>query len=563
MFAVSAQPASPPTASAGPSSRVWTAPPFVLAVALFGVVCALQYLNGAYQSERGLHSDEAAHLLNGMLLRDYLREGVGQNPVAFAQAFYLHYPKIAPFMWPPLLHVTLGLAMLPGWPPGPTALVVLAACSTWIAWRLFAVVTLFSSRAVAVGAVALLLVLPVIQELTAAVMIDILVAATALEAVWWLGRFAHTGSIRHAVCFGIMTSLACAAKGNGLSVVIAPVVLLGLGHLDLLRRSGLYLAAAMTVVLAAPWLGLALWLGESADFGAATPAMMAHRLQFYAGYLADQLGLVATLFAVGGLIAAVTRWSPLAGDRAAMAHAVVALLGGTLVFHVLNPHVVSDGRYVALALAPLIALAALGVEATVARLAALPARRMALAATLMAALAAGRAFAEPRFVAQPPLGYGAVMTFLDDRHALAGHRVLIVSNEQGEGAGVADVAVRGLRPAATVLRGSKVLATDDWMGRNFRLRYETPEAALAALEAMHVDYVVLDGAPDTQVLGYWSLIHTLVTTRADRIEKMLERPVDAVNGPLRPLTLYRLKFRAPGPPAPIVMTPSPRSIFGY
>ncbi|MCC6990859.1 MAG: hypothetical protein IT181_17765, partial [Acidobacteria bacterium] len=93
-------------------------PSFTVAVVLFGVVLAWQYLGGAYASERGLHSDEAAHLLNGLLLRDYLREGLGQDPMAFAQAFYAHYPKIAPFMWPPLLHVMLGVAMLAGGPPG-------------------------------------------------------------------------------------------------------------------------------------------------------------------------------------------------------------------------------------------------------------------------------------------------------------------------------------------------------------------------------------------------------------------------------------------------------------
>lgn len=557
-----APPVLPPPGSAGSWRRSWTAPSAASAALIFGVVLGLQYLTGAYASERGLHSDEAAHLLNGVLLRDYVRDGLGQDPVAFAQTFYSHYPKIAPLVWPPLFHVMLGVAMLAGWPPGPTALVVLALCTTWMAWRLLAIVATFSSRTAAAGAVALLLTTPSVAELTGAVMIDVLVAATAMEAVWWLGRFAHSGRTRDAVIFGVMAALACAAKGNGLSVVLAPMTLVALGRADLLRRPGLYVAAAVTVVLAGPWLGLALWLGEPADFGAATPAMMAQRAAFYVVYLWNQLGLVVALLASVGLGAAMTRRSPLSREHAAMALALVALVGGALLFHVVNPHFVSDGRYITLALPPLIALAALGVTTAVYALGAPPARRTALAGAVMVALAAGRVVASPPLEAQPPLGYGVVMTFLDDRQTLAGHRVLIVSNERGEGAGVADVAVRGLHPAPTVLRGSKVLATDDWMGRNFRLRYETPEAVLAALEAMHVDYLVLDSAPDTHALGYWPLVHTLVTTRGDRIEKILERPVDAVTGPLRPLTLYRLKFRAPGPPAPVGMTPSPPPVFG-
>ncbi len=546
-----------------PHPPLWSAVPSVaVAVVLFGVVLACQYLGGAYASERGLHSDEAAHLLNGLLLRDYLREGLGQDPMAFAQTFYAHYPKIAPFMWPPLLHVLLGVAMLAGWPPGPTALVVLAACTTWIGWRLVAVVTALASRAVAIGAVVLLLGMPAVAELTGTVMIDIVVAAIALEAAWWLARFADTGRMRHAVCFGVTTGLACAAKGNGLSVVLAPLVLLTLGRVDLLRRPGLYVAAAVTAVLAAPWLVLAFWLGEPADFGAATPAMMAGRLQFYLGYLASQLGPLAALAAAVGLVATVTRRARLAREQAALAEALVALVGGALLFHVLNPHVVSAGRYIALALAPLVALAALGVTAAGALFPTAPRTQAALAGSLMLALAAERAVTAPRPGAQPPLGYRAVMTFLDDADALAGRRILIVSNELGEGAGVADAATRSRQPAPTILRGSKLLASDDWMGRNFRLRYEQPEAILAALETMHVDYLLLDGAADARALPYWPQVHTLVTTHGDRFDKVFERPVDAVSGPLRPLTLYRLKFRAPGPPAGIDMAPSPPTLFG-
>ena len=65
--------------------------------------------------------------MNALLLRDYLTHALGQNPLAFAEAYYLSYPKIAPLMWPPFFHGALGLFLLPGWAAHPAALCFLAS----------------------------------------------------------------------------------------------------------------------------------------------------------------------------------------------------------------------------------------------------------------------------------------------------------------------------------------------------------------------------------------------------------------------------------------------------
>jgi hypothetical protein len=61
-----------------------------LVVGLFflAAVIALQWSVGAYRSEQG-NFDEALHFMNGLLVRDYLVEGLGQNPIAFAENYYL------------------------------------------------------------------------------------------------------------------------------------------------------------------------------------------------------------------------------------------------------------------------------------------------------------------------------------------------------------------------------------------------------------------------------------------------------------------------------------------
>jgi hypothetical protein len=50
---------------------------------------------GAYKQARH-YSDEAAHFMNGLLIRDYLTQGLGNNPMHFAEQYYLSYPKLRP-----------------------------------------------------------------------------------------------------------------------------------------------------------------------------------------------------------------------------------------------------------------------------------------------------------------------------------------------------------------------------------------------------------------------------------------------------------------------------------
>jgi len=69
---------------------------------LWAFAVAVQLWLGAYQVDLGNHPDESVHFLNALVLRDYLTNSFGTNPVSFASNYYLHYPKIAPLVWPPL-----------------------------------------------------------------------------------------------------------------------------------------------------------------------------------------------------------------------------------------------------------------------------------------------------------------------------------------------------------------------------------------------------------------------------------------------------------------------------
>jgi len=519
-----------------------------LATLLLAVTVGIQLRTGAYETERGLYSDESAHFMNALLFRDYVYAGIGRNPLDFAKEYYLHYPKIAPLMWPPLFHVALGVFLLPGWPPDAAALFLLAAIAAWTAWRLYRIVLTLSGPAAAACAAGIFLLAPAVVDLTSSVMLDLVLAALALEATYWLARFASSGRLREGAVFGLFAALCCLTKGNGVALVLAPALLIVLtGRYGLLRRSGLYAAAAMVIVLAAPLLIVSYRLDAAiGDFGPVTPGVVLERTRFYARYIVEQLGIVPVIFALIG-IAAAARRTENARSEPPWSQALVALTGAAFLFHVISPHMSYAGRHMTLALAPLLALTMAGVT-TVGRFAAPPGRRKAVEAVLLALVAGTFLLAHPALAVRKPLGYRDAVTALQSSDRLAGRTMLIVSDEGGEGALVTEVAARRSDPAPTVIRGTKFLASDDWAGHHFKMTFQSTAALMQELEDLHVDYVLFDSSAAAARLPFWNQARDLLASHADRFALTYANVSNLEMGPTRPLALYRLLYQSPGPP---------------
>src|SRR5579862_2100975 len=130
-------------------------PSLVIFAAFFACAVLLQVWMGAFNVERGFYSDDAAHFMNGLVIRDYVYQAFGTNPVRFAEQYYLSYPKIAPLMWPPLFHVVLGVWLLPGWPAAPASLLLISLATAWTAWRLERMVRVLAGWTSALVAAAL------------------------------------------------------------------------------------------------------------------------------------------------------------------------------------------------------------------------------------------------------------------------------------------------------------------------------------------------------------------------------------------------------------------------
>jgi hypothetical protein len=93
-------------------------------------------------------------------------------------------------------------------------------------------------------------------------------------------------------------------------------------------------------------------------------------------------------------------------------------------------------------------------------------------------------------------------------------RVLIASDSVGEGAFVAEIAMREHRPGHFVERGSKVLAEGDFMGNQYQLKFHTPAELMTFLDAGTDRLIILDAPPDP--LEHVQLIRRTILEYPDR-----------------------------------------------
>src|SRR5258708_27805292 len=162
------------------------------------------------------------------------------------------------------------------------------------------------------------------------------------------------------------------------------------------------------------------------------------------------------------------------------------------------------------AVPPLFGLAALAIDRIVEWMHA-PNWDDTLKAAVLGVFALAFLMAKPGLAAVRPLGFNDAVEALESHGGLAGRRILVVSDEAGEGAFVSSPAIRGAKPAPIVIRGSKLLASGDWMDHDFRLLFASPAAIEQELEDLHVDYLVLDSSDDGRRQRFWKQVDEMLT----------------------------------------------------
>jgi hypothetical protein len=455
--------------------------------------------------------------MNGLVIRDYVHDGLGESPMHFAEGYYLQYPKIAPLMWPPLFHVTLGLLLLPGWSPQTVSLMLIAAFGAWTAWRLSRIVEQATDAPTGYVAAGLFAATTLVIDMTSVVMLDIVVAALALEATYWLALFFERRQRRHAIAFGIAAACCCLTKGNGLTTVLVPPLAIALtGNFRIIRDPGLWIAGALVTLLALPLLVYSFSVDSAmGGYSAVSAGQAWARANSYSRGFLLQFGVLLIVFACLGILMEWRR--PTTSARSSLPRLMAALFIAGLMFHAFTPHEAAGLRYMTLGVAPILALATIGVR-SVSRALVFKQWR-AVNVTLLGLMIFNFVLARPAVAYHEPLGYRDVVRYLDDQNWLAARRSLVVSNETGEGAFVAEVATLHRTPAPTVVRGSKLIAFSNWGGEKFRLNLKSPSALLERLEELHIETVVIDRSVR---LPYSALVDDTITSYPLFFERVLE-----------------------------------------
>lgn len=462
------------------------------------LVLALQWGAGAYANSFGGNPDEAAHFVSSVLVRDFLG-ALGQgHPGEFARRFYVFYPKVGIGNWPPLLYAALGCWFLVFGASKASALVFTALVAAATATVIYRCGARLMSGGAGLFAAALFLLLPLTQESSDRVMTEHLVTLFILLSVLQYARFAASRTLRDALGFGALATVALLTRGSAWALLFVPPLAMAFSRdVRLLLNWRLWTSAVLVLFLAVPWYVLTRGMSNGAmvGTGGAPHAFFVAAIVKFPWFVWRAAGTIATLLALLGA------WRVLIADRTQPAQpawaALIAGLLGVLLIQCIVPASI-ETRFMVQLLPYFCLFCAAGVRVL---LQCLPARMMAAPSPFLNAglwvlagpIVMAPVFEIPRSVGNG--GYQQIAAALAPELQAARHpAVLMVSDSIGEGSMVAEIALRDPRPHTLVLRGSKILVDEDWLGRSSRERFGTPDALRSLLDSIPVGVVIVDTA---------------------------------------------------------------------
>ncbi len=475
-----------PDSRPGPPGRasglVW----FVLyfLIALLG-----RWQVGALNEDFGAFEDEASHMVTSAMMRGYATSFSPAHPIAYVEDYYLHYPKVASGQWPPVLHSYYGAWMIPF---GVSRWVLLLASVSIAALAASATRSLaLRTRAKAVApwlGVGLLLI-PLVQELSAAPMTELLIGALGAYGVLQFSKYLRTGKARDAWLYGLITLIAVWTKGNGTGLIA--VALLAPWFAGRPQR---WLTAGTVGSGLLVGLGGGAWYMATMHFSQTTWAGQDRTLTEYA-QAAGRFYSTELWWVVGSIVGGLALLGWLTGWRQEQRRddtaAATAWLLGLSACHLFIRTGI-EARHVASALPVVLVLAGQGALEFY-RWIGWRERPQAWWAT--GTLAVGllcQAWAPAHGVHR---GYQAAVAEVLSRPDGDQAPWLVASDALGEGLVVAEAVLHDPRhERLQVLRGSKVLARDGWLGQGYRLVNGTEEELRAFLQRVPVGYVFFDRA---------------------------------------------------------------------
>ena len=501
---------------------------------LFAVTLLLQWASGAYSAALGIEPDESSHYVTGVMIHDYIARGLPGNPLTFAKEFYLHYPRVAFGLWPPLFHVWSGIWMLVFGTGRSSVMFMLAALTTTWAWVFYRI-----GRPVfgVIGAVlpALLLVcLPLSQKSTSAVMLDVPVALMMLLAMGAYARYLETDKTRDALAFGLYAAVAMLVKYNALALALVPplcVVITGRHYLW--RSKRFWLPAAVVLVVAGPWYlftrRLVLYAADPGSLAPAGPDVAANAK----GILFVASPVVFVLALIGSLVLLLNhrrRLTVETTNNSSLYAVAASIVLAVFLFHSAYP--LFEARYLLPAAPALFILS----WPTISYIRSVSGRRR-WAATSALIIIVALHLATSFFV---PVKHTRAYVKAAEEVLISGlphHGGVLVSAEAiGEGMLTAEFVMHDRRPDHYIVRASKVLATQTLMGDKYQFKYKTPEELMTALDAIPISTVVIQQCPK----GKCGEHENLITQTAQRYPERWRLSSIIPSETESPILIYRI-----------------------
>lgn len=494
-------------------------------VAPFALFCAATLMSsiyhGAFHGEFGGHPDEAGHYVTGLMVHDYLVSGHYLRPLEFAENFYIHYPKVALGHWPPLFYVVEALWMVLFSPSRISLVFLTSTIAGCLGWAVYSFLDSDFGKPVSTVAGVTLCCLPLVQTFTGMVMTDILVSLLCFASAVYFGRFLETEASIDVLIFGLLAATAIMTKGSGIVLAFVPVFAILLTRKwRLWLRPALWGSAALVAILCGPWY----WLTRKMVSGAfARPSLSlsytSSAIGFYALHLFSALGGLMSLFAVIGLIATVSGFlgnRPPAGRWAA----IMGLFFGTFVLCAIIPTDL-ESRYLLSAVPAGVVIAVAGVAYLETRFSL---ARFKPVLIVCAVCLVGAITRDVRAAYTPSFGFGRIAESILALYPASKYPVILVcSDANGEGMFISEFAMLDKRPGRVVLRGSKVLASSNWNGGDYRPYFQTVRETLHYLKSIPVDVVVLDDSVQPQ--EHQRLLQTALSSTNSGWEISAEYPV--------------------------------------
>lgn len=223
------------------------------------VLAAVVVAHGIHKGEFDYNVDEAQHAFTGLFIADAFHDLPLSSPIQYAYHYYAQYPAVAIVHWPPLFYLFEGLSFRILGPTVVAARFTVLLFALLLCYQWFRLVDELTDSLTAAVSTAMLALLPTVLLFEKTVMLEIPSLALAIAAIRSWMRFLEGGERRFIWGFALWISAALLCKQTNVYVLLfCGFSVVATKQWDRLRTRDFFLAAAVSVLIVAPFYALML-----------------------------------------------------------------------------------------------------------------------------------------------------------------------------------------------------------------------------------------------------------------------------------------------------------------